>query len=113
LLSSAVKAAELLNDEHGVSVKVINLPWLNVIDEKWLLHEIGESRLVFALDNHYLVGGQGDRVCQALAGSQVEGINVCRVGISEIPVCGTNMEVLQAHGLDSVSLAALIASKLK
>ena len=40
MLSQAVIAAKLLETE-GISLKGINLPWLNRIDGDWLLHELG------------------------------------------------------------------------
>ena len=29
----------------------------------------------------------------------------CRIGLTEIPACGTNAEVLAHHGLDAASIA--------
>ena len=66
LLSAAVQVAYSLQDQHSLSIKVINLPWLNNVDAEWLLHAVGEGKKVFLFDNHYLIGGQGDRIAESV-----------------------------------------------
>ncbi len=110
LLSEAYRAAEALRGEVGV--KVVNLPWLNRVDQAWLMATVGGARHVVTLDNHYRIGGQGDLVASALAvaGSRAR---VHKVALDEVPACGTNAEVLGHHGLDAESLAARFRSAAK
>jgi transketolase len=77
---------------------VIALPWLRDVDSGWLADVVGDAPLV-TLDNHYVDGGQGDAVLRAL------GRPVIRLGVDRVPDCGTNDEVLAAHGLDAASIA--------
>ena len=57
------------------------------------------------LDNHYLHGGQGEMIAAAIAGLGLErSPRVTRVGVTELPECGTNDEVLAYHRLDVPSL---------
>ena len=79
---------------------LVLLPWLRDIDGGWLADVAGGRRIV-VLDNHWVRGGQGDAVRDALPGNAVE-----IWGIDRMPACGTNAEVLAAHGLDAASLAA-------
>jgi transketolase len=81
---------------------VIAMPWLRDVDGAWLAEVTGGAAVV-TLDNHYVSGGQGDAVLAAL------GRGVARRGVDHVPVCGTNEEVLRAHGLDSASLVASVA----
>ena len=105
LLSNAWHAAEEAA-RGGVSVKVVNLPWLNRVDPEWLREVIGASRVVITLDNHYLQGGQGQMVAAAIARLGLEpAVAVSSIGVAELPECGTNDEVLDYHGLDIASLA--------
>lgn len=104
-LSAATLAAVQLEDEGGPSVKVVNLPWLNRIDADWLYEVVAGCKAVVSLDNHYAIGGQGDRIAAVLAAPGRAGPSFHRVGIDDVPAAGTNPEVLQHHGLDSESLA--------
>jgi transketolase len=99
LVGEAWRAADLLANER-VTAGVVALPWLRDVDGGWLREVAGDARLV-CLDNHVLAGGQGD----ALLGAAVQCL---RIGVESIPVCGTNDEVLRAHGLDAASIAARV-----
>lgn len=100
LLANAWEAAERLVNE-GVSVKLVNLPWLNRLDSSWLREVIGPIRQVITLDNHYVHAGQGDMVAAAIAElALTPTARVSRLGVTELPECGTNDEVLQHHKLD-------------
>ena len=104
LLANAWHAAEALAAD-GISVRLVNLPWLNRIDLAWLSSVVGSCRKVVTLDNHYLHGGQGEMVGAALAELGLDpGVRLLRLGVTELPECGTNDEVLTHHGLDVESL---------
>jgi transketolase len=101
MLSNAHDAATVLEQETGVSVRLVNLPWLNRVDTGWLRQAIGRCRSIVTLDNHYVRGGQGDMLAAAVAELGLEtGMRVTRVGVAELPECGTNDEVLAYHRLD-------------
>ena len=104
MVSSAVTAAKKLKDEAGISLSVINMPWLNTIDKKWLEETIKSSKTIFSIDNHYTIGGQCDRLAQSLVSSEVCSANLIHIALEDIPVCGTNDEILVNHLLDSESI---------
>jgi transketolase len=105
MLANACEAAQQLEDETGASVRVVNLPWLNRVDADWLRETIGTCRSVVTLDNHYLHGGQGEMIAAAIAELGLDASpRVARVGVTELPECGTNDEVLAYHRLDIPSL---------
>ena len=102
MLAQACLAAASLSSTHGISVKVINLPWLNRVDRAWLSEIAWDVPWLFTLDNHYLTGGQGEQVLAALAELGLANPpRAHRMGVEEIPVSGGNDEVLRAHGLDA------------
>ncbi len=107
LLSAAVEAANTVAQEKKISTKVINLPWLNRIDTSWLAHILSGCKKVITLDNHYSIGGQGDMIAKALVEVGLD-IKYQHLGVTEIPPSGTNLQVLQAVGLDSVTIALAI-----
>jgi transketolase len=109
LLSNAWHAAEEVERSAGVSTRVVNLPWLNRVDPAWLRDAIGTTRAVVTLDNHYVRGGQGEMVAAAVASLGLQpSVTVSTIGVSELPECGTNDEVLAYHGLDVASLVRII-----
>ena len=105
LLSNAWHAVEESQKNFGVTIRLINLPWLNRVDPTWLREAIGECRVVLLLDNHYVRGGQGEMLAAAISELALDPVaSVTRLGVSELPECGTNDEVLAYHGLDVASL---------
>jgi transketolase len=111
LLSQALEARSMLRDLHGISARVINLPWLDKVDSDWLGDAIASDKPLVTLDNHYINGGQGMTISAAMATLETSTV-VTNIGITEIPECGTNKEVLHAHGLDAESLAGKIYQTL-
>ena len=106
LMTNAWRAAELLAAQ-GIGAAVINLPWLNRIDDAWVAETLGRFRAVVTLDNHYVTLGQGVMIAAALARTGVRA-GVRSLGLADIPACGNNAEVLAHHGLDAESIAQTV-----
>jgi transketolase len=110
LLSNAWHAAEELERTTGVTTRLINLPWLNRVDSDWLRQAIGQRRAAVLLDNHYVRGGQGEMLAAAFSELALEpAMTVTRLGVTELPECGTNDEVMAYHRLDAASLVKAFA----
>lgn len=104
MLSQAWHAAMSLS-EKDVEATVVNMPWLNMIDNDWFSDIVGGAKLVVAIDDNYSVGGQADRIGVALAECcDKSKPKFLRISLSDIPVCGTNTEVLNYHGFDEDSI---------
>ena len=113
MLTQAWEARALLSEHHGVALKVINLPWLNRVDDDWLAETVAGCAGVFTLDNHYVAGGQGQMLAARLAGLPGNRERtVTGFGLTEVPLCGPNDQVLAAHRLDAASLTARILDAL-
>lgn len=106
LMTNAWKAADELAHQ-GISAAVIDLPWLNRIDDEWV-KTLGGYKQIVTLDNHYLEYGQGVMIAAALARNGV-GAEVTPIGLKEIPACGSNADVLAYHGLDAAGIARRVA----
>jgi transketolase C-terminal domain/subunit len=68
---------------------------------------LGGFTTIVTLDNHYVTLGQGVMVAAALARNGVRA-EVRSLGLTGIPACGTNAEVLAHHGLDGPSIARAV-----
>lgn len=106
-LAEAIKAAELCAEAGGPSIRVVNLPWLNRVDQEWLARAVQGYRQVFVLDNHYVLGGLGGHLAPLL-GELPNPPRMHHFAIEGVPVCGQNDEVLSYHRLDAQSLATRI-----
>jgi transketolase len=104
MLNEALTAAEMLAAQD-FSLKVVNLPWLNRTDEKWLAEIIGNCQTIFSLDNHSEYGGLGDLLLNAFMLSDgLRHKKLIKFAVKEHPACGTPPEALAYHGLDGKSL---------
>jgi transketolase len=110
LMVNAWQAADALAAQ-GIRAAVINLPWLNRIDDEWVAATLGRFPVVITLDNHYVTLGQGVMIGAALARANVRA-EFRSIGLTDVPACGGNAEVLAHHGLDSASIAATVMSTL-
>jgi transketolase len=106
MLHEALLASELLS-ERGFGLKVIDMPWLNRIDEGWLLETLKPYELMFVLEDHAVRGGLGDHMTALLAAHRSRPLASRRVeifGVEGWPACGTPQEALHYHRLDGASL---------
>jgi transketolase len=108
LLSNAWRAADELAAD-GVRAAVVNLPWLNRIDDDWTRDVLGRFPVVITLDNHYRALGQGVMIAAALARNRAR-CAVHSLGLDDVPACGTNAEVLAHHHLDATSISNAVRS---
>jgi transketolase len=114
MLANAFEAAAHLERDAAISVRLVNLPWLNRVDSVWLQEVLGNRRTVVTLDNHYVQGGQGQMIAAAVAGLGLEpAVRVSSIGVTTLPECGTNDEVLAYHGLDVAGLVRQIGSAVR
>jgi transketolase len=113
MLNEALAAAELLRakDFH---LKVINMPWLNRFDVKWLVDVIGDCSAIYVLEDHAAVGGLGDMLLHAFKRERIfETVPFQIFGVEGYPACGTPAEALSFHGLDGASLMTKILASSK
>src|SRR5262245_30470314 len=106
LMTNAWCAADHLAND-GISAAVIDLPWLNRIDDDWVARTFDSFSAVVTLDNHYVTLGQGVMIAAALARTGVR-CEVRSIGLTDIPACGSNAEVLAHHGLDAAGIARTV-----
>jgi transketolase len=111
MLAQACLASAILREERGIGLTVINLPWLNRVDDAWLLETVGDCRHILTLDDHYVAFGQGQMLAARLAALGLpSGGSVRQLGVLELPMCGSNAEALTAHELDAAGLAREVAA---
>jgi transketolase len=100
MLSTAMTVAANIQQEIGMEIGVVNLPWLNEVDSLWLGDLLRPVSELFVIDNHYGIGGLGDRLARLVASEITIDVNMTCIGLEDIPACGTNEEILSRHRLD-------------
>lgn len=111
LMTNAWRAADELA-RHDIRAAVFDLPWLNRIDDQWARETFGAYPLIVTLDNHYVDFGQGMMVAAALARTGVRP-EIISIGLTDIPACGANPDVLAFHGLDAPSIARAVLTRTR
>ncbi|PWU24685.1 MAG: 1-deoxy-D-xylulose-5-phosphate synthase, partial [Candidatus Rokuibacteriota bacterium] len=107
LLHETLGAAERLAGD-GVSLGVIDLPWLNRVDVDWLASMADSFAELFVVEDHAPVGALGDLLRRELPGRLVHVF-----GVEGWPACGTPAEALRFHALDATSLAGRIGATIR
>jgi transketolase len=110
LLHEILGAAEALS-RAGVSVKVVDMPWLNRVDLGWLDRVTAGCRAMVVVENHSPEGGLGDTLLSAMtARNGRPRLPIFKIGVTGYPMCGAPGEVLAFHKLDAVSLTERLAA---
>lgn len=113
MLAQAYIAAEALA-RTSISARVIDMPWLNRVDVNWLQRALSGIRFLFTIDDQYIRGGQGDLLLSTLAESSwPSGLRAKRIGLTTLPECGHNDEVLAHHAFDGPGIARTIEAALR
>jgi len=113
MLHEALVAAELLAAQ-GVSLCVVNQPWLNVVDCEWLSALVCRYQAIVVLEDHGVIGALGDCLRRVLVEASVLEHRRFQVfGVEGFPACGTPAEALAAHRLDGASLARRVVATLE
>jgi transketolase len=112
MLTQAWVAADELAAK-GLSTTVIGLPWLNRVSHEWLERVVRGKRLIVGLDDNYEVSGQADTIGSAMATlRKATQPAYLKLALRDVPVCGSNDEVLECHGLSGAQVAERIAAVL-
>jgi transketolase len=108
VLAELLAAADELRNS-GIELTVVELPWHNRIDAAWLRELVDDLDGLLVVENHYTHGGQADLIARQLAELDLADLPRFRgIGLTSIPRCGGEAEVLDAHGLDARHLAEAV-----
>ena len=107
-----LKAADQLAGD-GVAVRVVDAYSVKPIDGETLRSALEETGLVVVAEDHWLEGGLGDAVLEAVAvgGKELSG-RVIKLAITEMPGSGTPEELRDWAGISARKIARAIRSAL-
>ena len=81
MLANAKDAAQKL-EEKGISVRLISMPFIKPIDKKVILEAAKETKAIFTIEEHNIIGGLGTAIAEVLAESD-ESISFKRIALPD------------------------------
>jgi len=111
-LNIAIKIATRLYQEFNINVEVINHPWLNKIDNEWLIETSNNINNIFVIDNNYKNGSLGQLFEAKISECEIDNVKLFHKYVDTIPKSGSADEVLNYHHLDENSIFLFIKGKL-
>ena len=96
----ALQAAQILEEQKGLSAEVLNVATIKPLDEKALLESLGKTRCAVVAEEHNMAGGLGEAVSGVLAAHlpcPVEFVN----GADRFGQSGTPSQLMDAYGLNA------------
>ncbi len=113
MLNEALKAASILKNED-FGIRVINMPWLNRIDDLWIADAISKVKNIFVIEDHSPTGALGDYLLNTLESrSLLKGRRFHKFSVEGYPAWGTPQEVLRYHRLDAISLVKRVITEIR
>src|SRR5919201_485856 len=106
-----VAAADLLAGD-GIPARVIDCYSIKPIDAEMLRAALGETGLVVVVEDHWIQGGLGDAVLEAVAsGGELAG-RVVKIGVTSIPGSGAPEELRDWAGISATKIAERVRAEL-
>ena len=109
-VSESLKAAEMLA-QKGIDARVINIHTIKPIDEEIVVKAAKETKQIFTVEEHSIVGGLGSAVTEVLC--EQYPARVIRIGINDVfGESGPAMELIHKYGLDAEGICAKILESM-
>jgi len=115
ILKDALEASDILA-EKGISVRILTMPSISAIDMGSIATAIEETKAIFTVEEHRVVGGLGSAVAELVLEMGLKPSVFQRLGIRGIGFVndvGTQNYMKKISQLDSVGLADQIELSLK
>ena len=110
-VSFALEAAQMLEKE-GIDARVINIHTIKPIDEEIIVKAAKETKKLFTVEEHSIIGGLGAAVAEVL--SEKCPTKLTRIGVEDVfGESGPAVELLHKYKLDAEGIAERVASEMK
>lgn len=111
ILSDVIKAAELIekNSVH-TSIRVVNFSTLKPIDRDMIVKCAKETKHLFTVEDHSIVGGLGSAVSEVLTDEYPK--RITRIGLNDIfPESAPPQDLYEKYGLSAGQIAKRVLSE--
>ena len=105
-----VKASEIIQNNSSHNVRVVNLPTIKPIDKKIILQCAKQSKYLFSVEDHSVVGGLGTAISEVLTDENPQKLS--RIGLNDVfPESAPPADLYDKYGLSSESIAKRVLSE--
>ena len=109
-VSESLKAAQML-EEKGIEARVVNIHTIKPIDEEIVIKAAKETKQIFTVEEHSILGGLGSAVTEVLC--EKYPAKVTRIGMKDVfGESGPAVELLQKYGLDAEGICKKILESM-
>ena len=106
----ALEAAKIL-EQKNILARVINMHTIKPLDGEFLMEAASETRMIFTVEEHQIIGGLGSAVAEYL--SENHPIKVVRIGMKDrFGESGQASELMHKFGLDAEGIVRRALSEL-
>ena len=110
MVGESLKAAEQLA-EAGIDARVINIHTIKPIDAELLRKAAAETGHIVTAEEHSIIGGLGDAVCEAIRENPV---SVTKIGVNDrFGYSGPAVDLLKDFGLCADHVVEVVKEVLK
>ena len=107
ILSDVISAAELIENNTDYKVRVVNMPTLKPIDEDIIVKCAKESKYLFTIEDHSIVGGLGTAISEVLTDKYPK--KVTRIGLNDVfPESAPPADLYEKYGLSDGQIARTV-----
>ncbi len=109
-VSYAIEAAKLLEAE-GINARVINIHTIKPIDEDIIVKAAKETKKIFTVEEHSIIGGLGSAVCDVVC--EKAPTSVYKIGVRDrFGESGPALELIHKYKLDAEGIYEQIKANL-
>lgn len=114
--SMLARASDVVSvlERRGISTSLISMPTVKPVNKRALLRVVDGAKVVFTLEEHFVIGGLGSAVADAMENSAVH-IPIIKLGIRDtfLHIVGSRDYLLAKNKLSVESISSAIIRDIK
>ena len=110
ILSDVIEASNIIEKNTSHSIRVVNMPTLKSIDEEIIIDSAKQTKYLFTVEDHSVVGGLGTAVSEVLTDKHPA--RVTRIGLNDIfPESAPPADLYEKYGLSANKIAERVINE--
>jgi len=110
ILGDVIESSKLIENNTSHSVRVVNISTLKPIDRDMIIKCAKETKYLFTIEDHSIVGGLGSAVSEVLTDEYPK--KITRIGLNDVfPESAPPQDLYEKYGLSSGQIAKRVLSE--